>query len=53
MLLDGRYERTAVVLATKNMRELQGAYRLIVESVDQAKNVNKRFVWMTAIEQHL
>lgn len=50
--MDGVRGRTPVVFVTKNMRELQPEYCLIIELVHQLKEVNKRFVWMAAIEDH-
>ena len=52
MSLDAVRGRTAMVSTTKNMRELQEAYRLIVEvdPILQNKEVLKRFVWMASME---
>ena len=52
-VLDGVRGRSAVVSATKNLRELQEAYGLIVEALNQgkkAKEVKKRFVWMASMD---
>ena len=50
--LDAVRGRTAIVSATKNTRELQEAYRLIVEvdPILQNKEVLKRFIWMASME---
>ena len=55
MSLDAVRGRTAIVSATKNTRELQEAYRLIVEvdPILQNKEVLKRFAWIASMEDNL
>lgn len=49
-------ERRAVASTTKNMRELQSVFQLIVDLGDQASKIEKvkeRFVWMGEVADHL
>ena len=50
---DAVRDRTAIVSKTKNMREIQEAYHLIVQLQDpslQTAEIFKKFVWMASLE---
>ena len=52
MSLDAVRERLAVASTDSNMRELQAAFRLIVECdfSSQNKEIRKRFIWMMSVD---
>ena len=52
MSMNADFDRTAMVSKDSNMRQLQLAYKLIVDCdiFSQQKEILKRFVWMMSVD---